>query len=262
MADMDKKLDTRPFPDREVVMGDAVIFENHQPVQASSNYGVGVNTVENGFVRGGLWIPGEKRPFYRVIDVGCGPGLYTKAIAHALGANGYVLGLDPDPMIQRVAGDDTIQGRGPSYCLTQGTVTEEQHRYNDFDLALCIEVAEHIPVMDIRDFVRQLCSLAPILIFSAAAPGQGGDGHINCRDKSWWRELFGQFGFKEDPEKTSALCSFMAGGYHLGWLTQNVMVLTSYGYRNFTSIDAEEAPQAERLASFIRDTLPGWLEAR
>ena len=232
--------------------------------EVDAAYGVGVNTVpKGGFWSGGLWIPGEKRPFFQVIDVGCGPGLYTKAIAAALGASGAVIGVDPDPMVKRVECDNGWQiGETPSYNIVQETLEDRSGLHNAYDLALCLEVAEHISIMDITAFVQRLCTLAPILIFSAAAPGQGGDGHINCREKPYWRELFQRYGFQEDPDKTRQLVTFMAGGPHMGWFTQNVMVLTSYGYRNFTTINAEEAPQAERLASFVRDRLPGWLATK
>ncbi len=65
-----------------------------------------------------------------------------------------------------------------------------------FDLATCLEVAEHLPAANSRHLVRQLTSAAPLVLFSAAPPGQGGEGHINCQPLSYWRKIFEEFGFR------------------------------------------------------------------
>ena len=188
------------------------------------------------------------RPLFRIIDVGCGPGLYVRALAKAFGDAGNMLGLDPDPALH-----PEFEGR---YTIDQVGIFE--HYSTGYDLALCLEVAEHVHADDAERFIQKLCTLAPLVIFSAAAPGQGGDGHIHCQPKGYWLELFSRFGFAPDATKTAQLVQFMGAGYHMGWLTQNVMVLTSYGYRNFGTIAAEEARQAERLATFLSEMLPFW----
>ena len=65
-----------------------------------------------------------------------------------------------------------------------------------YDLAICLEVAEHLPPANSRHLVRQLTSAAPQVLFSAAPPGQGGEGHINCQPLSYWRKIFEEFGFR------------------------------------------------------------------
>ena len=65
-----------------------------------------------------------------------------------------------------------------------------------FDLVLSTEVAEHIGKRDSAGLVRNLTRNATCgIFFTAAAPGQGGDGHINCQPKSYWVELFGANGW-------------------------------------------------------------------
>lgn len=59
-----------------------------------------------------------------------------------------------------------------------------------FDLALCLEVGEHLPESAARGLVDTLCSCADIVLFSAAIPLQGGTGHLNERPQSWWCGLF------------------------------------------------------------------------
>src|SRR6185437_3265527 len=59
-----------------------------------------------------------------------------------------------------------------------------------FDLACSLEVAEHLPRERASDFVGLLTRSAPIVLFSAAIPGQGGNHHINEQWQSYWSELF------------------------------------------------------------------------
>lgn len=41
-----------------------------------------------------------------------------------------------------------------------------------------------------------LCSLADIVLFSAAQPGQGGEFHLNERPLAYWQRSFGRLGFQ------------------------------------------------------------------
>jgi SAM-dependent methyltransferase len=64
-----------------------------------------------------------------------------------------------------------------------------------FDLAMCVEVAEHIPQDGARDLVASLTSLAPVIVFSAAVPGQTGTNHVNEQWPSYWTSLFAECGY-------------------------------------------------------------------
>jgi hypothetical protein len=48
-----------------------------------------------------------------------------------------------------------------------------------FDLAMSVEVAEHLAPATADGFVTLLTALAPVVLFSAAIPGQGGVEHVN-----------------------------------------------------------------------------------
>ena len=50
-----------------------------------------------------------------------------------------------------------------------------------FDLAICLEVAEHLESENSEGLIRCLTEVASVIVFSAAVPGQGGSGHINCQ---------------------------------------------------------------------------------
>ena len=59
-----------------------------------------------------------------------------------------------------------------------------------FDLAISVETAEHLPPERGEGFVADLVALAPVVLFSAAIPGQGGTGHINEQWQDYWARLF------------------------------------------------------------------------
>lgn len=71
----------------------------------------------------------------------------------------------------------------------------------DIDLAICIEVAEHLPSKKSDVFIKTVTQSAPVVVFSAAIPNQGGNKHINEQWPDYWKELFQ----KEGYEKIDAL---------------------------------------------------------
>jgi hypothetical protein len=64
-----------------------------------------------------------------------------------------------------------------------------------FDLVQSLEVGEHLPRGASETFVDTLTAHGPLVLFSAAPPGQGGEGHVNERPYAFWRGLFDQRGY-------------------------------------------------------------------
>ena len=64
-----------------------------------------------------------------------------------------------------------------------------------YDLAVCLEVAEHLPGTRSAGLVQDLDSLAPCVLFSAALPGQGGTDHVNERYLSYRVGLFSEHNY-------------------------------------------------------------------
>lgn len=64
------------------------------------------------------------------------------------------------------------------------------------DLAMSIEVAEHIDESAADTFIHNLCSLADKILVSIAGPGQGGHGHVNLQPVEYWEALFQTYQFK------------------------------------------------------------------
>lgn len=74
-----------------------------------------------------------------------------------------------------------------------------------FDLCLCIETAEHIEPEYSEVLVESLTRCAPLIFFSAARPGQGGEGHFSERPQGEWIAMFNKFGFVKDDGLTATL---------------------------------------------------------
>jgi SAM-dependent methyltransferase len=130
-----------------------------------------------------------------VIDVGCGSG----ALLVALRKHGVhrLLGLDSSD-----AGLDIARARGLDIRKFD-IISDRWIGGEKFDLAISMETAEHLPATAADRYVELLCTLAPVVIFSAAPPGQGGVGHFNEQPREYWIELFKAHGF-QCLEKTVA----------------------------------------------------------
>jgi len=66
---------------------------------------------------------------------------------------------------------------------------------NSFDLAISLEVAEHLPKKYANDFIHLLTTLSDFVLFSAAIPFQGGLGHVNEQWPNYWISIFENYGY-------------------------------------------------------------------
>jgi hypothetical protein len=70
-----------------------------------------------------------------------------------------------------------------------------------YDLAICLEVLEHISYIRAEALVEMLCNLSDRVLFSAAIPYQGGNGHINEQWQTYWAELFYKNGYGVERQR-------------------------------------------------------------
>lgn len=120
-----------------------------------------------------------------VVDVGCGTGGWLATFARHgvpdyLGIDGYA----PEGLLEI-----------PRERFLAADLTRPLELDRAFDLALSLEVAEHLVESAARTFVESLTRLAPVVMFSAAVPGQGGTGHLNEQWPRYWADLFAELGF-------------------------------------------------------------------
>ncbi|PWT74385.1 MAG: hypothetical protein C5B60_06765 [Chloroflexi bacterium] len=59
-----------------------------------------------------------------------------------------------------------------------------------FDLAMSLEVAEHLKPESASLFIDALTQASDVVLFGAAVKGQGGTGHINEQPQSYWGTFF------------------------------------------------------------------------
>lgn len=125
-------------------------------------------------------------PARSVVDVGCGVGAWLRAFERH-GLTEY-LGYDGD----YVPADMLQIPRERFRAADLRQISELGRR---FDIACSLEVAEHLPKDSAERFVALLVKAAPVVLFSAAVPNQGGHGHVNERWQSYWCELFSHHGY-------------------------------------------------------------------
>ncbi len=111
-----------------------------------------------------------------VIDAGCGDGWFLREFA----AHGVTRLVGVEPNVDSIAAGEHVK-----YDLSTPLRMSER-----FDLCLCLEVAEHLPEASAGTLVDSLCALSDTVVFSAAIPKQGGNGHLNEQWASYWVEKF------------------------------------------------------------------------
>jgi SAM-dependent methyltransferase len=122
----------------------------------------------------------------RVVDVGCGIGAWLAAFRdHGVHE---VLGIDGEYVPRQ------LLQIPPEQFLADNLSTPLQLG-ETFDLALSLEVAEHLPPECAGVLVDSLTRLAPAVVFSAAIPHQGGTDHINEQWPEYWATLFEARGY-------------------------------------------------------------------
>jgi SAM-dependent methyltransferase len=116
-----------------------------------------------------------------VVDVGCGVGRWLSVFRE----NGIerIQGLDG----QHIDAEWLVI---PRECFSAIDLSQPFRLHEQFDLALCLEVAEHLPKESAKTIVQSLVCLAPVILFSAAIPFQGGTHHVNEQWPEYWQRLF------------------------------------------------------------------------
>jgi SAM-dependent methyltransferase len=121
-----------------------------------------------------------------VIDVGCGTGSFLSVLLD-LGIKN-IKGIEGNWLDRRKLFVD------PSL-IAEIDLQKPFEIERKFDLAICLEVAEHLNESSAESFVASLVKLSNVILFSAAIPGQGGQNHVNEQPIAYWQAKFQKHGF-------------------------------------------------------------------
>jgi hypothetical protein len=125
-------------------------------------------------------------PIESCLDLGCGVGTWLR-VARELGVKS-IQGFDgewvPEQYLQI-----------PKDCFTRVDLTYAFPEQYVTNLAICLEMAEHLPEKSANQLTDFLTDSADYILFSAAPPGQPGGGHINGQWPEYWANKFSLKGF-------------------------------------------------------------------
>jgi len=124
-----------------------------------------------------------------VVDLGCGIGTFL-GVSASLGVE-VVQGLDGDWVDRDLLAKNMPLSRFRVADLSRPLPPPVARA----DLALCLEVAEHLPAESAEMLVRNIVATSDVVLFSAAIPGQGGQHHVNEQWPGYWAELFRAEGY-------------------------------------------------------------------
>jgi 2-polyprenyl-3-methyl-5-hydroxy-6-metoxy-1,4-benzoquinol methylase len=167
-----------------------------------------------------LWVLLGMDPSWTIVDAGCGTGGLLAAF-EAQGSTVFA-GIEA---YQRSKEIRTAGLRIPETQVLWLDLAEPLPAVvRGYRLAICVEVAEHLPEESAEQLVKNLTQLSGLVVFSAAHPGQGGTGHINERDIQDWVALFDQAGYSYNvPETVELRCRLDGHVRELVWYEQLVV---------------------------------------
>jgi len=152
-----------------------------------------------------------------VIDVGCGTG----ALLSALRDRGCaVVGLEYAEAALRYCRQRQVTVS--KFDLEKDCLSDKR----TFDVAVSMEVAEHLPARTADRFVDLLTRLSHVIVFTAAPPGQGGDDHVNEQPRWWWITKFHERRFDLDEVLSARWHErWVASGEVAAYYCKNLMIL-------------------------------------
>ncbi|WP_312090332.1 methyltransferase domain-containing protein [Chryseobacterium sp.] len=124
-----------------------------------------------------------------VIDIGCGVGNFLREFVKNDISD--IRGVDGEWADLKEIENNIGQNNFVSFNLNN--VYNPNKKY---DLAISLEVAEHIDKLYADNFVQTLVNCSDNIVFSAAIPLQGGQNHINEQWNEYWVEKFEKHGYK------------------------------------------------------------------
>lgn len=126
-------------------------------------------------------------PVNSVLDVGCGRGAWLaewrkRGVEDVQGVDGHYV--------------DTATLLVPRENFHHHDLAEPLNLARKFDLAECLEVAEHLEAQKADVLLDSIVRHSDLVLFSAATPGQGGEHHVNEQPLEYWADKFAERGYR------------------------------------------------------------------
>lgn len=123
-----------------------------------------------------------------VVDFGCGLGTFLycfkiEGVKEVLGLDGSW--VNKELLNKYISHDEFLE------C----NLEEPLNLGKRFDLAISLEVAEHIPEKAADIFIENLVSTSQMIVFSASVPNQDGQNHINEQWLNYWEQKFSKHNY-------------------------------------------------------------------
>jgi hypothetical protein len=143
-----------------------------------------------------------------LLDVGAGDGHWMSAYRD-LRPRASCIGVDVEardpalgfPFVQpwdAEKGDRLPMRQGPGAGVARGDdplTSDAWTAEYPWPLTICLEVAEHLTPDAGAWLVGEVCRVSAMVMWSAAVPDQGGDGHVNEQWPAYWAGLFAEQGW-------------------------------------------------------------------
>lgn len=143
-----------------------------------------------------------------VVDFGCGMADYTKTF------------------LNNQIPTDAFDGNPNTDLLTKGIastldLSKEFDLNKKYDCVLTLEVGEHIPQEYEQIFLDNICKHSnKFVVLSWAVEGQGGDGHVNCKNNDYIINQMKLRNFNCDIENSNLLRKESS----VSWFKNTIMV--------------------------------------
>lgn len=148
-----------------------------------------------------------------MIDLGCGTGLYMKEFK----CDKSGLDISPEAFDQEVLMVDRSLVSFEDLRFEKESVTKR-------DLALCLEVVEHIGCEYADVLVKNITNYSDLIVMTAAGIGQAGLNHVNCQPQKYWDEKFEALGYQRQYHGEFEIINKVHQHPHTIWIIRNLMI--------------------------------------
>jgi len=158
------------------------------------------------------------------LDVGCGSGTILSAFRR-VDKNLRLVGIENSPEALSIAQQRALEVRELNIGrCSKGDIQALCEALGEFDITLCLEVAEHLPVWHTNKLLQILIGTSETVVFSAAQPGQGGPLHLNEQPPEYWISKFLALKYAFDRQLSDEIKEELSQINIPSWYKANLLV--------------------------------------